>query len=108
MFAMPGGSPDHSFITGDMVALLHSQSPEGCRVFTSDLRIKIAPTGLYTYPDCGVICGEPELAGDPQDVLVSPVLIVHQDRRHVEHYSRQDDGSSTLRLSTLADAWCGS
>ena len=24
-------------------------------------------------------------------------LIVHQDRRHVEHYSKQDDGSWVLR-----------
>jgi len=135
MFAMSGGSPNHSFITGEMIGLLRSQKPEGCRVFTSDLRIKIAATGLYTYPDCGVICGEPELAGDPQDVLLNPVLIVevlspsteaydrgkkfeayrsipsfreylivHQDRRHVEHYSRQDDGSWLLREYSGAES----
>jgi hypothetical protein len=31
-------------------------------------------------------------------------LIVHQDRRHVEHYSNQDDGSSLLREHVGADA----
>jgi Uma2 family endonuclease len=31
-------------------------------------------------------------------------LIVHQDRRHVEHYSRQDDGSWLLREYIGTDA----
>jgi Uma2 family endonuclease len=30
-------------------------------------------------------------------------LIVHQDQRHVEHYSKQDDGSWILREQTGAD-----
>jgi len=128
MFAMSGGSLNHSLIAGDMIALLRGQKPEGCRVFTSDLRIKAAATGLLTYSDCGVFCGEPEFAGDRQDVILNPVLIVevlspstegydrgkkfesyrsipsfreylivHQDRRRVEHYSKQDDGSWLLR-----------
>ena len=31
-------------------------------------------------------------------------LLVHQDRRHVEHYSKQDDGSWLLREHSGADA----
>ena len=128
MFAMSGGSLNHSLIAGDMIALLRIQKPEECRVFTSDLQIKVAATGLFTYPDCGLFCGEPQFASDRQDVILNPVLIVeilspstegydrgkkfesyrsipsfreylivHQDRRHVEHYSKQDDGSWLLR-----------
>jgi len=135
MFAMSGGSLNHSLIAGDMIALLRSQKPEGCRVFTSDLRIKVAATGLFTYPDCGIFCGEPQFAADRQDVILNPLLIVeilspsteaydrgkkfesyrsipsfreyllvHQDSRHVEHYSRQDDGSWLLREHVGAGA----
>lgn len=102
--------------------------PSECRSFNSELRIKVAPTALYTYPDRSVICGDLQYFGDQKDVVTNPLLIVevlspstegydrgkkfesyraiesfreyllvHQDRRHVEHYSKQDDGSWVLR-----------
>ena len=128
MYAMAGASPNHALITSAMIAQLYRQVPTGCRVFSSGLRIKVAPTGLYTYPDCSVICGDLQYSGDQKDVVTNPLLIVevlspstegydrgkkfesyrtiesfreylliHQDRRHVEHYSKQDDGSWVLR-----------
>jgi Uma2 family endonuclease len=30
-----------------------------CRVYNSDMQIHVNATGLYTYPDVSVICGEP-------------------------------------------------
>jgi Uma2 family endonuclease len=128
MFAMSGGSLNHSLIATRMSALLDRQMPPGCRTCNSDLRIKVSSAGLYTYPDCSVICGEPEYFGNQKDVVLNPLLIVevpspltegydrgkkfelyrtipsfreylivHQDQRHVEHYSKQDDGSWILR-----------
>src|ERR1035437_495908 len=128
MYAMAGGSLNHALLSAAITALLYRQMPPGCRTVTSDLRIKVAVAGLYTYPDCSVICGEPQYFGDQQDVVLNPLLIVevlspstegydrgkkfelyrtiesfreyllvHQDRRHVEHYSKQDDGSWVLR-----------
>jgi Uma2 family endonuclease len=128
MFAMSGGSLNHALLSSAIGALLYPQMPPGCRTCSSDLRIKIASAGLYTYPDCSVICGDPQYAGDQQDVVLNPLLIVevlspstegydrgkkfelyrtiesfreylivHQDRVHVEHYSKQDDGSWLLR-----------
>lgn len=128
MFAMSGGSLNHSLLATRIAVLLDRQMPPGCRVFNSDLRIKVAAAGLYTYADCGVFCGKPEFAGDHRDVILNPLLIVevlspstegydrgkkfelyrtiasfreylivHQDSRHVEHYSRQDDGSWLMR-----------
>jgi Uma2 family endonuclease len=88
MFAMPGGSLNHSLIAGDMIALLRSQKPEGCRVFTSDLQIKVAATGLFTYADCGVFCGEPQFAGERQDLILNPVLIVEVLSPSTEGYDR--------------------
>ncbi len=128
MFAMSGGSLNHSLIATRMSALLDRQMPPGCRTCNSDLRIKVSAAGLYTYPDCSVICGEPEYFGRQKDVVLNPLLIVevlspstedydrgkkfelyrtigsfreylvvHQDQVHVEHYSKQDDGSWVLR-----------
>ena len=127
-------SPNHALLSGAILALLYAQMPPGCRVFSPDLRIKVAAAGLYTYADCSVIRGEIETFSDQKDVVLNPLLIVevlspstegydrgkkfelyraipsfreylivHQDRRHVEHYSKQDDGSWILREHTGAD-----
>jgi Uma2 family endonuclease len=135
MYAMSGGSLNHSLISTRMSVLLDRQLPPGCRVCNSDLRIKVSAAGLYTYPDGAVICGEPQYSDDQRDVVTNPVLIVevlspssegydrgkkfemyrtiesfreylliHQDRRHVEHYSKQDDGSWVLREHSGVDA----
>ena len=135
MFAMSGGSPNHALLSGAILALLRPQLPRECRVFSPDLRVKVAAAGLYTYPDCSVICGELETFGAQKDTVLNPLLIVevlspstegydrgkkfelyrtipslreylliHQDRRHVEHYSKQDDGSWVLRDYSGAEA----
>jgi Uma2 family endonuclease len=126
MFAMSGGSLNHSLLGTDIVALLRRQVPSGCRVFNSDLRVKVASGRSYLFPDAGIVCGDPQLQDD--DILLNPILIVevlspssegydrgrkfelyrtidtlreyliiHQDTRHVEYHSWQDDGSWVLR-----------
>ena len=128
MFAMAGGSPNHSLLANRIGSILDRQVPGGCRVYNADLRIHIPASGFYTYADGSVICGELQLSSDQQDNFLNPLLIVevlspstegydrgkkfelyrtvqslreyllvHQDRRHVEHYSKQDDGSWLLR-----------
>ncbi len=56
MYAMAGSSPNHALLTNSIGAILRSQVPPGCRAFSPDLRIKVAPSGLFTYPDCSVVC----------------------------------------------------
>ncbi len=41
----------------------------------NNLRVRVSPDGLYTYPDVVLYC-EPSFAGDPKDTLVNPLLIV--------------------------------
>jgi Uma2 family endonuclease len=42
----------------------------------SEMRIRVATDGLYTYSDVVVVCGEPKLADNPRDTLLNPALIV--------------------------------
>ncbi|MEO5923442.1 MAG: Uma2 family endonuclease [Bryobacteraceae bacterium] len=128
MFAMAGGTPNHALLSANIGWLLRGNVPAGCRVFSSDLRIKITASATYTYADCTVICGEPQFDSAKKDNILNPLLIVevlspstqdydrgkkfelyrtiqslreylviHQDRRFVEHHSKQDDGSWILR-----------
>src|SRR4249920_1058519 len=64
IYAMAGGTPDHAAIAAVVIGLLRPQLPRGCRVFTSDLRVRIPSTGLSTYPDISVVCGRTQRAPD--------------------------------------------
>jgi Uma2 family endonuclease len=88
MFAMSGGSPNHALLSARICSLLDRQMPPGCRVFSSDLRIKVAPARLYTYADCSVICGELETFSNQKDVVLNPLLIVEVLSPSTENYDR--------------------
>ena len=66
VWAMAGGTPEHAALAAKVISLLDRQlEGQACRVFTSDLRIRVQATGLGTYPDASVICGR--LERDPED-----------------------------------------
>jgi Uma2 family endonuclease len=88
MFAMAGGSPNHSLLANRIGSLLDRRVPPGCRTYNADLRIKVARAGLYTYADCSVICGELQYAADQKDVVLNPILIVEVLSPSTEGYDR--------------------
>ena len=128
IFGMGGASKRHVSIVTNLVGELYSQLKTGsCQVYSTDLRVRVSPTGLYTYPDVIVLFEEPRFSDDQDDTLLNPALIIEvlsestkdydrggkfeqyrtidsfveylliaQDRTHVEHYTRQRDGSWLL------------
>jgi Uma2 family endonuclease len=52
IYAMAGGTPGHAGLAAATIALLGRQLQPGCRVYTSDLRVRISATGLTTYRMC--------------------------------------------------------
>ena len=59
VFAMAGGTPEHSLICANFIGESRAAlKGKPCVVYTSDLRIMVDRTGLYTYPDSAIICGE--------------------------------------------------
>ena len=89
MFAMSGASMRHASLQGNLQGELHARLRGGpCRVFTSDLRVRVSATGLYTYPDATVVCGPPLLADAYQDILLNPVTIFEVLSKTTESYDR--------------------
>lgn len=78
VFAMGGGSLNHSRISVNVSSVLVSKLAGGkCEVFTSDARIRVPAAWPYRYPDVAVVCGEPLIETlQGQEMLVNPVLIV--------------------------------
>lgn len=89
MFAMAGASIAHTRIKDNMARKMGNQLEGGpCAVFTSDLRVKVSPTGLYTYPDVVVVCGDPQVEDQQNDTLLNPRVIVEVLSDSTEQYDR--------------------
>jgi len=89
MFAMAGASANHNLIVLNAGANLREQlKRKPCRVYPSDLKLRIESTGLYTYPDVSVVCGEPQIETNGGDVLLNPVVLVEVLSDSTEAYDR--------------------
>jgi len=77
VFAMTSASLRHNTIVSNLAGILYVQlRGRPCRAYVADLRLRVTKTGLYTYPDLVVVCGEPQLADAHLDTLLNPTLIV--------------------------------
>ncbi len=76
IFAMAGGTEGHSLIGGNILASLHGQlTSRPCRVYPSDMQIKCQATGLYTYPDATIVCGERLFEDAARRTLLNPTVV---------------------------------
>jgi Uma2 family endonuclease len=77
MFAMAGAKRNHNLIVTNLVRELSQKlRRKPCEVYPSDMRLKVGKTGLYTYPDVVVLCGEPRFLDDEVDTLLNPTLLI--------------------------------
>lgn len=89
VFAMSGASREHNLIGTNLVGALYSQlKRHGCEQYANDMRVHIPATGLYTYPDLVVVCGEPRFEDDERETLLNPNLIVEVLSPSTEDYDR--------------------
>lgn len=89
IYAMSGGLYQHGQIIGNLTTELNNAlKSRPCSVVPNDLRLRVSPDGLYTYPDIIVICGEPRFADDQRDTLLNPALIVEVLSPSTEAYDR--------------------
>jgi len=100
MYAMSGGSLIHALMIGNVVFALRSElGQRPCLVIPSDLRVRVDPGGLYTYPDVVVVCQEPKYVDNRRDTIVNPVLLVEVLSPSTEAYDR---GFKSAQYRTMA------
>ena len=76
-FAMSGASRYHALIVTNFIGELRQKLRERpCNVYSQSLRLRVSPTGVYTYPDIVVTCGEEQFLDESNDTLLNPVLII--------------------------------
>lgn len=106
IWAMAGGTPAHARICANVIALLNvALGARRCAVFTTDLRIRVCATGLATYPDVSVICGQVEL--DPADpkrhTALNPSLLVEVLSPSTEDYDRGEKLENYQQIGSLEE-----
>ncbi len=87
--AMTGASAAHNLICASTAFVLYAQLRQrACRLYLSDMRVKIQATGLYTYPDLSVVCGDSQFSDEQCDTLLNPTLIIEVLSPTTERYDR--------------------
>ncbi|MFO0592836.1 MAG: Uma2 family endonuclease [Polyangiaceae bacterium] len=135
IFAMSGGTAEHSAVTLNLLAELRAAlAGRGCRAFESNMRVHVPATGRYVYPDGTIVCGRPEFTDEQRDTLLNPSVVIavlsagteaydrgdkfagyrtipsfmeyviaSQREPRIEVFTRQGDGSWTLRILSAHD-----
>jgi Uma2 family endonuclease len=104
IYAMAGGTPEHAALAAAVTTRLGVALAGGrCRVYSSDLRVRVSATGLGTYPDVSVVRGR--RAHDPEDVntVVNPTLLVEVTSKSTEEYDRGEKFEHYRQIPSLVE-----
>jgi len=102
IYAMAGGTPEHSAMIGALAARLAEGLRGGpCRLHSSDLRVRVRATGLTTYPDLTVVCGAWERDTDDPNTITNPALVVEVLSPSTERYDRTEKLTHYQRIPSL-------
>lgn len=89
IFAMSGASRRHNLVTVNITGELRQQlKGRPCETYSADMRVFVPATGLYTYPDVVVVCGEPQFQDGEFDTLLNPTVIIETLSPSTELYDR--------------------
>jgi Uma2 family endonuclease len=86
IYAMAGGTPAHADLAASAIAILAAELRGRCRVSTSDLKVRIEATGLSTFPDVSVVCGERQVASIDRNAITNPTMLVEVTSKSTEDY----------------------
>jgi Uma2 family endonuclease len=104
MFAMAGASRNHTVIKDNVCAELRSRLKDrNCRPYSAELRVRVTKTGLYTYPDVVVACGEPKFEDQVMDTLLTPNIIIEVLSDSTEKYDRGVKFRQYQQLDSLTE-----
>lgn len=104
IFAMAGASFPHNVLVANTVLEFGNRlRGRPCRAVSSDQRVLVKPTGLYTYPDVVIVCGQPQFGDDHLDTLTNPLVIIEVLSPSTELYDRGEKFAHYQRLKSLQD-----
>ncbi len=104
IFAMVGASEAHNLIVTSTVFSLYGQlCARPCHIYSNDMRVWVAATGLYSYPDLIVVCGESRFTDDTFETLANPTVIIEVLSDSTERYDRGKKFQHYRALTSLRE-----
>ncbi len=104
VYAMAGGTPQHGALAAAVIAALtDALRGRPCRVFTSDVRVRVPETGLSTYPDVSVVCTKLETDADDPHAITNPVVLVEVLSESTEAYDRGPKAAHYRKIAALRE-----
>lgn len=104
MYALAGSSERHNLITGNIIAEINLQVRKTpCRVYPSDLKVRIPNSKRFFYPDVSVVCGETQFADDEKDVILNPIFIVEVLSESTAAFDRGKKFQSYQQIESLQE-----
>src|SRR5205085_5153555 len=104
MYAMAGSSERHNLIAGNIITELNIQlRTTPCKVYPSDLKVRVPDSRKFFYPDVSVVCGETKFADDERDVILNPVLIVEVLSESTAAFDRGKKFQSYQQIESLQE-----
>ena len=102
IYAMSGASRNHNAIAFSLTGMVRQHlRGKACRGFTSDMRVLVRPSGLYTYPDLSATCEPPQYLDGQLDTLLNPSLIVEILSPSTLRYDRGEKANLYRDLPSL-------
>jgi len=100
--AMAGGGDTHSLAKGNLIGeLKRALKARPCRVYDSDMKVKIAATGVNTFPDASIVCGKPQFKNDKRNTLLNPEALFEVLSEGTEAYDRGEKFWNYRHLPSL-------
>lgn len=104
MLAISGGNRWHSLVKTNLSGELSTRlKTRPCEVYLSNQRVHIPATGLYTYPDVAVVCGEPRFEDEQLETLLNPRLLIEVLSPTTEDYDRGKKFEHYQSIDSLAE-----
>jgi Uma2 family endonuclease len=104
IYAMAGASAAHITLIGNIWGEIRQQHKgRSCRSYAMDMRVQVKPTGMYTYPDLVVACGERNFSDAKHDTLINPTLIIEILSPTTEAYDRGEKFAHYRKLPSLQE-----
>jgi Uma2 family endonuclease len=100
---MSGASDQHNVIAGNFYTLFRIALRGRGRAYMNDMRVRVVPGGLYTYPDVIGVLGQTRFEDPKTDTLLNPTVIVEVLSPSTEAYDRGAKFESYRRLDSLRE-----
>lgn len=104
LFAMAGATVAHNRVKENLIGEMFGQlTAGGCWSYSSDQRVHVTTTGLYTYPDVLIVCGPPTFDPADPNSITNPRVVIEVLSPSTAGYDRGDKFRHYQRLPSVQE-----